>query len=400
MKRSYKKVLDGVRQFSPLLSFAEQGMSPAEIKQSIIDLLSPYFTNQSVLNDLAIEVLVPEAVNVSKIENDAWAKVMFTNVLSEYRQAMSSDKNACFEGSAKWESKIQHGVSEYWSGFHLEIDKSELPLEEFKYEAFRNIGMVIEASLQPLLKELLLQVRIRRGKANPETGLDTLDLGVAVGELFDTSGYPELFAPPPWGIRLNQWRNMAQHHKSRVENDMIIGIYGKGSNEREVRFKRDELFDALKRIYMIFTVIKTARSIFLVDNIGEYKLKLKDVELRADAKILHLASSVATQGFELIDISIEEKSVTAVVKDVTDSTVKERMLHASQFVYPVWRHFPADEIIVQYLDAQGDLILTTIGKGSDCDEVGRKVVPFEELANRVTFTLSEKGKSYFAEAAT
>jgi len=400
MKPSYKKVLDGVRQYSPLLSFAEQGMSPAEIKQWIIDLLSPHFTNQSVLNELAIGVLVPEAVNVAKIDNDAWAKVMFMNVLNEYRQAMTSDKNACFEGSAKWESKIQHGISEYWSGFHLEVDKGELPLGEFKYEAFRNIGMIIEASLQPLLKELLLQVRIRRGKANPGTGLDTLDLGLVVGELFDTSGYHELFAPPPWGIRLNQWRNMAQHHKTRVENDVIIGIYGKGSHEQEVRFRRDEFLAALKRIYIVFSVIKTARSIFLVDNISEYKLRLKDVDMRADAKILHLASSVATQGFELIDISIEKESVTAVVKDVTDSPAKERMLHASQFVYTVWGHFPADEIIVQYLDGTGDLILTTTGKGSDCDEVCHKVVPFEELANRVTLTLSEKGKSYFTKAAT
>src|SRR5688572_4841461 len=114
MKHSYRKVLDGVRQFSGLLSFAEQGISPDEIKQSIIDLLSPYFTNQTILNEFAITVLVPEAVNLAKIENDAWAKTMFTNVLNDYRQALASDKSACFESFAKWESSIQHGLSEYW----------------------------------------------------------------------------------------------------------------------------------------------------------------------------------------------------------------------------------------------------------------------------------------------
>jgi len=400
MKPSYKKVLDSARKYSPLLSFAEQGMSPGEIKQWIIDLLSPHFANQSVLNELAIGVLAPEAVNVAKINNDAWAKVMFANVLNEYRQAMASDKNACLEGCVKWEGKIQQGLTEYWSGFHLEVDKAELPLEEFKYEAFRNIGMIIEASLLPLLKELLLQVRIRRGKTNPDSNLDTLDLGLAVGELFDTSDYRELFVPPPWGIRLNQWRNMAQHHKTRVEKDVIIGVYGRGTHEREVRFSRDELLAALKTIHMVFRVIRTARSIFLVDNISEYRSRLKDVEVRADARILDLACSIATQGFELVDIRIEEKSVTAVVKDGTHFPAKERMFHASQFVYPVWSHLPADEIVVQYLDRQGDLILTTTAKGSDCDEAGREVVPFGELANRVTLTLSEKGKSYFTNAAT
>src|ERR687897_179180 len=131
MKRSYKKVLEGVRQHSPLLTFAELGMSPAETKQGIVDLLSPHFTNQSILNELAVEVLAPEAVNFAKIENDAWARAMFENVLNEYRQAFAFDRAASLNGSAKWESKIQHGLSEYWSGFHLEVDKGELPLEEF-----------------------------------------------------------------------------------------------------------------------------------------------------------------------------------------------------------------------------------------------------------------------------
>jgi hypothetical protein len=400
MNRSYKKVLDGVRQHSPLLSFAEQGMSPTQVKQAIVDLLSPYFTDQKILNELAVELLVPDAVNVSKIENDAWARAMFTNVLNEYRHAAASDRNACFETCANWEGKIQHGISEYWSGFYLEIDKGELPLEEFKYEVFRNIGMLIEACMQPLLKELLIQVRIRRGKLNPELGVEDLDLGLVVGELFDTSGYPELVAPPPHGIRLNQWRNMAQHHKTRVENGLIIGTYGRGSNEKEVKFKRDELLNALKRVFSIFSVIKTAASIFIVDNLSEYQSRVKDVDVRTDVKILHLAAAIATQGFELTDISIGEHSVTAVVKDVTDAVAKERMFHASQFVYPVWSHFPTDEVIVEYLDKAGDLILTTVGKGSDCEEVSRKTKPFDEMANRVTFTLSEKGKSLFSNPAT
>jgi hypothetical protein len=131
--------------------------------------------------------------------------------------------------------------------------------------------MLIEACMQPLLRELLIQVRIRRGKINPELGVEDRDLGLVVGEPFDTSGYPELFAPPPRGIRLNQWRNMAQHHKTRVENGLIVGIYGKGSNEKEVKFKRDALFNALKRIFSIFSVIKTAASIFIVDNLSEYQ---------------------------------------------------------------------------------------------------------------------------------
>jgi hypothetical protein len=321
---------------------------------------------------------------------------MFNNVHSEYRRAAASNTNACFQGCATWQGKILHGVSEHWSGFYLSADLRELQLEEFKYEVFRSIGMLIEACQQPLLKELLLQVRIRRGKANPAANLDTMELGVAVGELFDTSGYPELFAPPPWNIRLNQWRNMAQHHKTRIENGFIICTYGIGANEREVKLKRDELFEAGKRIASIFSILKTARSLFLLDNLKEFIPRASSIDLRADISVLNLASSIATQGFELINLSTEGQSVTATIKDITDTPPQERMLHASQFVYPVWKDFPADKITVEFLDKAGDLILTTVCNGSDCEEVTRKVIPFDELSNRVEFILSEKGKSYFA----
>jgi hypothetical protein len=394
MKRSFKKALDSGRKYNPLTFFIERGMSPGEIKEGIIELMSPYFTNQITLEQMAVTVLAPEAINLLKIEDDAWAKAMFTNVLGEYRQAAVSDKTACFEGSANWEAKILHGASEHWSAFYLHADLRELQLEEFKYEVFRSIGVIIEACLQPLLKELLLQVRIRRGKVNPAANLDTLELGLVVGELFDTSGYPELFAPPPWNIRLNQWRNMAQHHKTRIENGLIVGTYGVGSNEKEVRLKQDELFDAGKRISSIFSIVRTARALFLLDNLNEFQPRVGNIDLRADISIFHLASSIAVQGFELVDLSTDGgTAVTAIVKDITDEPAEKRMFHASQFVYPVWIYFPADKVTVEYYDKSGRLILTTVCKGSDCEEVSQKVIAFEELSNRVEFTLAEDGNS-------
>jgi hypothetical protein len=193
---------------------------------------------------------------------------------------------------------------------------------------------------------------------------------------------------------------MAQHHKARVEKDLVIGTYGKGSTGREVKFTRLELLHALTRIFSIFSVIKTARSVFMVDNINELQEPSEDLDVRVEAKLVLLASSVATQGFELIDICIDKKAVTVVVRDVTSANNKERMLHCSQFVYPVWTYFEADAVTVRYLDSQGDLVLTTTGRGSDCKEVASAVIPVEELANRVTLTLSDKGRSYFAKAST
>ena len=410
MKRSYQDFLTCVR--STLLPLAEQGISPEEFKQIIVYLLSPYFVNQHILSELATKLLAPEAVNITRINSDAWTKEMFLKVLNEYREAAALNRAACFKGCADWENDIFHGYSEYMSIAHLEIDKSELSLEEFKYEVFRTVGALVEACQKSLLKELLLQVRIRRRKADPFRGLKPMKLGVAVRELYDTSGYAALFAPPPWGILLHQWRNMAQHHKTRVEDGKIIGAYAEGENEREVEFTRGELFKALRRIHSVYIVLRTARTIFVIDNRENMAPYIKDsVTLREDQKILLIASAIATQGFDLKDLLIEEETITAIVQDIakppSDKPLADheriRMIHSSQFVSVAWYFFPLDTVTVKSLDKQEKLRLITVAKGSDCEAVSRGDIPFEELARRVDFVYSdlhEKDKASSEQHAT
>lgn len=387
------KLLQSIRKDSDYLSMLEQGASPADVKQSIISILAPYFENGHILDELAIVVLAIDAVSVSKFQNDKWALDMFSNVLKVYRKALAINKKHCLDTGARWQEKIVHGTSEYVSSFLLEVDKEELPLQEFRYEVFRNIGGNIEASIQPLLRELLIQVRVGRGKTNPDAGVDTMDLGLVVGELFDTSGYPELFAPPPWNIRLNQWRNMAQHHKTRVEKQEIIGTYGLGSNEREVRFTRDELFNALMKIHSILAVMKTARSIFYTDNIKEMRLRVTKTDLRPEHLMFHMAVSLATQGYELQEFSQDEDSVKAILVDVTESPTRSRLAHFSQFVFPIWQFFPSKIISTQLFDKNGILLLTVTARGEDCEAVSKGEIQLITLAEQVDFILTDEGKN-------
>jgi hypothetical protein len=387
------KLLQSIRKYSNYLSALEQGVSPDDVKQSIISILAPYFENAQVLDELAIIVLAPEAVSVSKLQHDKWALDMFSNVLEDYRKALAINKKHCLDTCARWEEKIGHGTSEYVSSFLLEVDKEELPLREFRYEVFRNIGGIIEASIQPLLRELLIQVRLRRGKTNPDAGVDTMDLGLVVGELFDTSGYPELFAPPPWNIRLNQWRNMAQHHKTRVEKMEIIGTYGIGSNEHEVRFTRGELFNALMKIHSVLAAVRTARSLFYIDNIEEMRLRVTKTDVRPEQLMFQMAVSFATQGYELQEFSQDEDSVNAVLVDVTESPTRIRLAHFSQFVFPIWRYFPSKIISAQLLDKNGTLLLTVTARGEDCEAVSKGEIQFSTLAERVDFILTNEGKN-------
>lgn len=263
MSRSYDRILDEVR--NRLLPLAGD-ISPEQYKQVIVHLLSPYFVNQDLLNEFAIDFLAPEAVNLARVNDDPWTKEMFSKVLIEHQTAANLNSTSCFEGCASWHTEIRQASSKYVSAINLNANLERLSLEDYQYEVFRNIGALIEANIQPYLRELLLQNRICRGKSNPTEKLKTMSLGRVIDELYQFSNYNELFAPPPWGIRLNQWRNIAQHHQTRVENNKIIGKYRQGDEELEVSLTREDLFDILKRINSILSVMKGVYSIFTIDS--------------------------------------------------------------------------------------------------------------------------------------
>jgi len=233
-----------------------------------------------------------------------------------------------------------------------------------------------------------------RGKMPAYAQIARLKLGNVVNELHDTLGMPDLIAPPPWGIRLNQWRNIAQHYRSCVRGNLIYGYYGEPPNEQEVRFSKSELWDALQRIYAITQAVSIARSLFIIDNIKAVSQHWpQDLTLRDDAYILSLATRFATQGFRLADLQLSDDSVTATVVEMFEGPPDKRMMQASQFVYPLWCTFKRSTVIIRYVDKAGQLRLTTEANGGDCKRVADGAISFFELANLVKFQLAEAGDS-------
>ncbi|MBW4523219.1 MAG: hypothetical protein KME16_26565 [Scytolyngbya sp. HA4215-MV1] len=395
MRKPYEKILRSVQ--STLLSPFEEGMSPEQIKQTVIYILTPYFTNLEILHELAAGVLVTEAVNVAKINNDPWARDMFAKVLCSYQTAYTSHKELCLQGCAESQDKILHASSEYVSMLNFSNDLTalaELSIEDFSYTVFRNIGSLIEACFQPYLKELLLQIRICRGKSNSAHGLEKLKLGSVVDELFNTSGYGELFAPSPWHIKLHQWRNISQHHNTFISESKINVNYEVSGSQRSTSFTREELLDAFKKTHLIFSVLRGVRSIFIWNNVQEFEpFFSQETSIRSDVKIFWLASSLATQGFELKDISVSDELVVAVIKDVTDTPSNEdiknyklkRMIHSTQLIYSIWFYFPAATIVVEHLDKQDNIRSKFSGRGSACEAISREEVPLEELIKGLIF---------------
>lgn len=389
MNAKSHRVLRGVRAFSPLLQAYEAGYTTEEIRRSIIDALTPEFKNAAMLGRYSIDLLTVEAVNVSKIRNSEWASNLFDQCLHIRRQHLTNDADDCAKTCALWEESIGKALSFYWSAVRLEHEKTDLPLDEFAYELFRNIGGLIEGTLQVYLKELLHIAQRSQGESVTFGDIDSLDLGKTirlVGEKAAISSYMTL---SPWNVPLNQWRNIAQHFSMNSSGSLIVCRYG-ARHQHNITLTRPELLDVARSLFLLFSTIRTAQTIFALDNADTLIAHCKGfVRKEADSQF-QFAVGAASQGFEVVELEVSKESAQAVLADVTAQESAARSIHASQFVYPLWIATQSQRLIIDYRDKSGTITLRTIAKAKDCEKVFDYTEEFSYLARVVCYEPNPK----------
>jgi len=379
----YNKILSGIRQWSRLLDSLAEGHTPESVKEACRAVLQAVLEDTSAVDGLPRDHLIAEAINVQRILNDPWSADQFWYCLTLHRRAYALDRQASLDECARWETQISRGLGHYWSALQLEQRKGGLAVEEFAAEAFRNIGSLLEATTQPLLRELLGQLRLTRNVEREN--LDQLDFGVVVSELASTSGAADLFVPRPWGVSLSQWRNVAQHHNFEVERDIIKVRCGKGLKARGLELSQEDLWVLLRLVFRIQLLVKTARSIFVVDHQVELRGRMNSASEPPGALVFSFASIAASQGFEVVGIEVQPERARAVLRDVTGMNPCERQFHASQFVQNLWAATGAMECELEYQQRDGTPTLVTLASAADCEALGNELIDMKEFARRVSF---------------
>lgn len=367
--KDYERIISAIREGSPLFKMIQMGVKPKEIKEAVVESLEPYFDNRDVLEQLAIKVLIPESINLLRIQKDKWLFEMFEKCLFTYRSAKTKDQQSCFRGCALWQPYITRSISKYWSVLHLEVPKSDLGIEEFLHECLRNIGDIIESVTKPYLKVLLHQVRIANGIKTALEDIDSLYLGTIVSELISKSGYGDLFMPPPQNIRLNQWRNIAYHHTAKIENGEIICRYGKTPNIKKIRLSRNELLQVVQTVVNIYGVLRLAYTLFCIDNLNEIDEYSPAGEVRDEAVFVNFAAALASQGFEIVDYNKNPECAKLVVKDISDLNPDERRFHASQFLLPLWVLAHSKRVIVEYRESDNTPNFLVSANSDTCGKI-------------------------------
>ncbi len=87
MKR-FNKILQSLKNQSPIPFLLENGYTPSDIKAEIIDTFNPYFKNHENLGDYAIEFLVSDWINFYRM------KIKYPGVESDIKKVLSSYNQA------------------------------------------------------------------------------------------------------------------------------------------------------------------------------------------------------------------------------------------------------------------------------------------------------------------
>ncbi len=367
---------------NPLLNAIKAGASPAAVKHAIINRLAPYFKRQDILATNAVEILVPEFLRICRIEARPWCHEVFMSALVVYEASKTAGDQNCFRSIEQWWREVEQGISGFWSVYNLRQLTESMSLHDLAFDKFRVIGSLLEGAVQPMLRELLSQARIARGKDWNADKIRTLEFGNVVDELRNTTAMQEVCEPSPWKIRINQWRNIAQHQAFKIKGDAVVVRFGKPPKTTELTLTVEDLKQLTGKVAMLFESLGSARAIFTIDNHESLSVAPSPSETRPEGRLLHLATVFSSQGFELIDVTETSDAVDATIRDTIPANAVARGAHTMQFVHGLSLYFSKKDVRIRFSNSANSERFLFTAYGEDCEAFRDGKLTESEMANR------------------
>lgn len=391
MNEKTRYLTEGVRKFSPLLQAFEAGYTIEQVKAAVHEALQPEFRNSKVLARYGIDLLTVEATNISKLKLSPSSYELFRKCMNLRASLLEHDQDCCARVCSAWEQDIAAGLRFYWNSARLEVNKSDLALDEFAYEAFRNIGSLLEATMLPYLREMAHIQSSLRGENLDKDAIAALDYGSVVTRLEGQLGATSL-RPQPSNVALNQWRNIAQHFAVKSGTDLIECHYGK-KTVRTLLLTRDELWNALVTIFSIHLAIRTSHTIFFLDHGDVLAAHCKGFERKDSDLQFQFVVGAASQGFEVTSLTVAPELSKAVFRDCTEGEPTARGIHASQLLLNLWQATNAKELEIEYVTKAGTRHLLASTLGSHCALVASGTQDMQYLAKVVNLSLTNSDEA-------
>jgi len=345
------------------LKMIEAGYSTEDIKEMVIEEFNQFFVNKEILQRNAIEVLLPELINLIKLKQYEKYYQEFIMCVDMYKRSMNIDREECFKVFANWSLDINKAINKYWIIYNLDRVRKDLTLEEYVEVTFKNIGKLIEGVIKPYSFNILNNIYIIEGKKEKIDTFQKKDLGIFFEEIIQSNMLDELFKiqldtmDGIKQIKLNQLRNIVAHENYEFEANSI-NCFIKKKNEVIDSFSLsiEQLKKCFSDVYYTLGSIKLAYTIFFIDNIDEIiEYNPDKLNIRVESLISNMFLGIQSQGFKIIDFVEDSIESKLILEDILCNDEKQRMIHSSQFLFRLWEITKAKNNIIEYLDNTGNL---------------------------------------------
>jgi hypothetical protein len=320
--------------------FGNQGIGLAAQKEILLKNVAHYFENKEML-PLAMKVgaLNCESQFLSNKASVPWIVDLVNTLLTEYRFARKHNPTDFFSFWAEQVDFLSHATNNYGRTAELQHDKTDLEPDLLVRSMFRDIGDLLEGTLQRYLRTRL-EIWTYLGWRSPrQKKVSALDFGEVVRALEENARSEGLYKPLPFPLLVSQWRNIANHNSYEYNNEKIICSYGKGENPKKI----DITLEDLKGIYvycndLIYTH-KVAAEIFTADNavqLSKNPPKFQETDFSIDAAF---AYGLVTSGFSLRHVDYESNgNWRLTLVDNKERSAANSKLALQEACYPVFLH--------------------------------------------------------------
>ncbi len=278
--------------------------------------LAPYFDNADrIPTALGAGGLRFEHLFLRESAKKPWIDSALRMLLEEFRRARSIDRARCFQAWAEWMERTDLGIRNIAAVAALQDVDLDRHLELAAKSILRDLGDVLEGSLQPFAR-LRLDLRgvsgIRSGKA---PAVVALSFGKVIEELCLDHTVRTLYCPAPFGLTVSQWRNIANHNDYRIEGNEVFCRYGVTGTHKEVRCTIQDLVELALYINDLYYVHKVAFEIFTIDNMIDLQPLAPKIRLTEHTSDGTLAYGIVTAGFSIHRVGYKVGSWAFVLED-------------------------------------------------------------------------------------
>ncbi|MDD2337759.1 MAG: hypothetical protein PHD01_14450 [Geobacteraceae bacterium] len=285
--------------------------------------LAPYVPNVANLRTaIAMGSHLSEYATFLIIKSDGHDFAAFNGLCRLWLHARSTHPLEFAESFKSFYRPKRKAIRDYSDLFHLERPKKSVADDLSVKMAFTEVGQIIEGCIQPFARHFL-HLQLLKTPCTLTTslsGIAGMSLGDVIAGLGRTPALASLYSPPPWGLSLSQWRNIAQHcsYEYSQETEFVTCHYGKSPRLKMIEFPYPQIHDLCKCVNWVYGIHKTAESIL---NLGVPELSSaleKQSDVTPSSFVSCITEVLHTNSLNVISINLDATPWELIALDPLD----------------------------------------------------------------------------------